>query len=122
MTFTLAPAGALTDSRFRRADPRRITPRMRTTGNGLSIASLALDADLEEPPPAAAAPDWPSDGPLTSIVRKAIVATPALSVARTDTIREPAVAKLFVTTAPVPSSNCPSPSRSQSIAATAPSG
>src|SRR6188472_4407464 len=122
MTFTLAPEGAFTDSRLRRVDPRRITPRMRTTGNGLSIASLTLDAELEGAPLAAAAPDWPCEDPVTSIVWKAIVATPALSVARTDTTREPAVAKLRVTTAPVPSSNWPSPSRSQSIAATVPSG
>src|SRR4051794_20891238 len=94
---------------------------MRTMGNGLSIGSLALDAALVGEP-AAAAPDCPSDDPVTSIVRKAIVATPALSVARTDTTREPEMPKLLVTTAPVPSSNCPSPSRSQSIAATVPSG
>src|SRR3954467_3843222 len=122
ITLTRAPVGALIDSRLRRADPRRITPRMRTMGNGLSIGSLALDAAPVGEPPAAAAPDCPPDDPVTSIVRKAIVATPALSVARTDTTREPEMPKLFVTTAPVPSSNCPSPSRSQSIAATVPSG
>ena len=101
---------------------------MRTTGNGVSIAScLELDAEPVGAPPAdAAGPGCPCDDPLvdpvTSIVRKAIVATPALSVARTDTIREPGVLKLRVTTAPVPSLNCPSPSMSQSIAATVPSG
>src|SRR3954447_18814404 len=121
ITLILALVGALIDSRLRRADPRRITPRMRTMGNGLSIGSLALDA-APVGEPAAAAPDCPSDDPVTSIVRKAIVATPALSVARTDTTREPDMPKLFVTTAPVTSSNCPSPSRSQSIAATVPSG
>src|SRR3954465_8829555 len=98
-----------------------MTPRMRTTGNGLSIASFALDAALVGEPPAAT-PDGPCDDPVTSMVRKAMVATPALSVARTDTTREPDMPKLRVTTAPVPSSNCPSPSMSQSIAATVPSG
>src|SRR5216117_3188918 len=100
MTFTLAPAGALTDSRLRRADPRKIRPRMRTIGNGVSIASrLAFDAELVGTPPApATGSGCPCDDPVTSIVRKAIVATPALSVARTETIREPGVLKLRVTT------------------------
>src|SRR6185295_6157318 len=66
-TLTRAPVGALTDSRLRRANPRRMTPRMRTIGNGESIAGFVLDAELvAEPPAAAAGPDCPSDDPVTS--------------------------------------------------------